>query len=58
MRKRDVETIYKLMCGHVLIYGMKGLMKEGSISRWAFLRIMKLCEKELGISRRARRMEL
>jgi len=57
MKKAESAKIYRLLCGHVRIYGEKGMLKEGVISGWAYLRIMNILERELKIKKRVRRIK-
>jgi hypothetical protein len=62
MRKATVRKMYNILSGQVRIYGPQESMgncllvaKEGTISGWAFCRIMSALEQELGMKRRRRR---
>jgi hypothetical protein len=55
IKKKSIEKIYNLMSNHVLIYDAHSIMKEGQISRYAFVIIMSILEKELKIKHRRRK---
>jgi len=56
MNIKNTKKIYRLMSGHVIIYKAGGLAQTGVISRYAFLRIMNILEKELGQKKRRRKL--
>ena len=56
MKQAEIQKLYKLMCGGVRIWTGTPLKigETGFISRHAYLRIMNILERELGLKKRKR----